>query len=382
MLALNADLQAAGLGVGQVGAGAHLKIFLLARGPGLHVYALDFQICQIAGAALQRAHRNIQAAEQVHRVLPQLVEPHFALLRLADHDHLLLLKLMDTVHATLLNAVRALLLAEAGRVRSQGLGQLALRGDGINKFADHRVLGSTDQVQVLTLNLVHHGVHLGKAHYAGNHIGADHKRRHTIGKATVNHKVTGITDDRRVQPGNIAHQVIEAVTGHLAGSVQINTVKTLHNVRMVRHLKVRHHRLPKALHLYIFTVILTDGHTRVNDIGNGHHDLGDLLVQLIGLFGQFFQLLGLIRHLLAQSHALFLLALRHQSADLLRQLVAVCTQLVCLGHGSPTTLVQFDYLIHQGQLFVLKFLFDVLLYQFGIFPHKFHIQHTFILLTY
>ena len=203
------------------------------------------------------------------------------------------------------------------------------------------MLGSTDQVQVLTLNLVHHGVHLGKAHYAGNHIGADHKRRHTIGKATVNHKVTGITDDRRVQPGNIAHQVIEAVTGHLAGSVQINTVKTLHNVRMVRHLKVRHHRLPKAL-----------------------------------------QLLGLIRHLLAQSHALFLLALRHQSADLLRQLVAVCTQLVCLGHGSPTTLVQFDYLIHQGQLFVLKFLFDVLLYQFGIFPHKFHIQHTFILLTY
>ena len=39
--------------------------------------------------------------------------------------------------------------------------------------------------------------------------------------------------------------------------------------RQVRHLKVRHHRLPKALHLYIFTVILTDGHAGVNDIGNG-----------------------------------------------------------------------------------------------------------------
>ena len=85
-----------------------------AGGPGLHVDTLDLQVGQVARAALQRAHRDIQRAEEIDRVGIQLGEPRRALLGLADHHHLLLFKLVDAVDAALLDAVGADLLAEAG----------------------------------------------------------------------------------------------------------------------------------------------------------------------------------------------------------------------------------------------------------------------------
>ena len=86
----------------------------------------------------------------------------WTVLGLADHDHLLLFKLVDAVDAALLQAVGALLLAEAGGVGGQGLGQLLLGDDLVDELADHGVLAGADEVQVLALDLVHHGVHLGQ----------------------------------------------------------------------------------------------------------------------------------------------------------------------------------------------------------------------------
>ena len=62
---------------------------------------------QIAGAALKRAHGDIQAAEELHGVAPKLIEPGHAVLRLADYYHFLLFKLVHSVYAALLYAVRA-----------------------------------------------------------------------------------------------------------------------------------------------------------------------------------------------------------------------------------------------------------------------------------
>ena len=121
--ALDADLQPAGLGVAQVGAGADLKVFLLPGGPGLDVAGLDLQIRQVAGAALQLPHRDLQAPEQLHAVAPHLLVPVHALLGPADHDHLLLLELVDAVNAPLLDAVGALFLAEAGGIAGQVWGR-------------------------------------------------------------------------------------------------------------------------------------------------------------------------------------------------------------------------------------------------------------------
>ena len=44
VLILIADVQAAGLGVAQIGTAANLKVFLLAGAPGLDVAALDLQV--------------------------------------------------------------------------------------------------------------------------------------------------------------------------------------------------------------------------------------------------------------------------------------------------------------------------------------------------
>ena len=92
---------------------------------------------------------------------------------------------MPVSYTHLLNAVSTLLLTEARRIAGQSLRKLILRSDGINELTDHGMLTGTDQIQILALNLIHHGVHLSKGHNAGHHIAADHKRRHAVGKACL-----------------------------------------------------------------------------------------------------------------------------------------------------------------------------------------------------
>ena len=122
--ALDADPEPPRLRVAEVGAGAHLEILLLARRPRLDVAALDLQIGEVAGAALELCAPGMSMLRNSStRPLPELLVPLHAVLGLADHDHFLLFKLVDAVHAALLNAVRALLLAETGGVGGQRLRQ-------------------------------------------------------------------------------------------------------------------------------------------------------------------------------------------------------------------------------------------------------------------
>ena len=101
---------------------------------------------------------------------------------------------MDPVYATLLQSVCALFLAETGRIACQCFGQFTLRNDRIDEFTDHGMLTCSDQVQIFSLDLIHHGIHLGKAHNAGHHIAADHERRYTISKASAYHEISCIRD--------------------------------------------------------------------------------------------------------------------------------------------------------------------------------------------
>ena len=59
-LVLDTDAKASCLSIAQVGAAANLKVFLLTWAPCLYVQALDLQVCQVAGAALQGADRDVQ----------------------------------------------------------------------------------------------------------------------------------------------------------------------------------------------------------------------------------------------------------------------------------------------------------------------------------
>ena len=93
--------------------------------------------------------------------------------------------------------------------------------DSINELTDHGVLTGTDQVEVFTLDLVHHGIHLGETHYAGNHFRANHEGGDAVGEAAVDHEITGIGDHSGVKAGNVTHEIVEAVACNLACGIQV-----------------------------------------------------------------------------------------------------------------------------------------------------------------
>src|SRR5699024_599149 len=158
---------------------------------------------------------------------------------------------MDPVDTSLIDAVRSFFFPEAGRVGCQCLGKLFLLQHSINEFSDHGVLTCSDQVQVLSLDLIHHGIHLRKTHNSGHHVAPDHERRHTVCESSVDHEISRIGKDCGVKSCDIAHQIVEAVSSYSSGALQVDAVEALHDLCMVRNLKVRNYRLTEFLDLYV-----------------------------------------------------------------------------------------------------------------------------------
>ena len=372
-LVADTDLQSSGLRVAQVGAAADFEVFLLARGPGFNVQGLDLQIGQVAGAAFQRAYGDVHAAEEFHGVVPQLIEPHGRILGLADDDHLLLLELVDAVDASLLDAVGADFLAEAGAVTGQRLGQLILVQHLTDVAADHGVLGRTDQVQVFTLDLVHHVLHFLEAHDALYDVAVDHERGNEVLESLVDHEVAGIAQDAGVQSGDVALQVVEAVAGRSTGAVQIDAGEHLHDVDMVRDLPFGHDGFAEAFQFHVLGVVLADGHGVVDHLRDDHHALVDLSGQFFFLLFKRCQFVGHLGDLFLGFFRFVLLAGLHQLADLLGHAVAVGSQFVASRLRRSQFFIHGDDFVHHGQLFVLELLADVLFDRIGVCSDKFDI---------
>ena len=178
------------------------------------------------------------------------------------------------------------------------------------------MLAGSDEIKIFSLNLVHHGIHLCKTHNTCNHITADHERRYTVSKSTVNHEISCIGDNCGMKSCNISHQIIESISCHSSGTVKINTIETLHNLGMIRNFKIRNYRLTVSLYLYVLSIILSNRNARINDVRNGHHDLGYFLIQFFFFYRQFFQFFGISCNLFFYRFCLFLFALTHQSTNL------------------------------------------------------------------
>ena len=69
VLAVDADLQTACLRVAEVRTGTDLKILLLSGTPCLNVNALDLEISEVAGTALEGAYRYVEGTEEFDRIL-------------------------------------------------------------------------------------------------------------------------------------------------------------------------------------------------------------------------------------------------------------------------------------------------------------------------
>ena len=232
------------------------------------------------------------------------------------------------------------------------------------------MLTGTDQVKVLSLDLVHHGIHLCKAHNAGNHIAADHERRYAVSKSSVDHEIAGIGNYCRMQSGNIAHQIIKSVSGYTSCSIQVDTVKAFHDFCMIRNFEIRYHRLTKLFDLHIVRIILADRYRRINNIRNGHHDRTNALFNLFLTGGKFLNTVSKGSNLFFNCFCFLKFLLSHQSTDLLGHFISLRTKILYFLLDLTIFLIKINNLVYQRQLGHLKFVFDILLYHFRVFTYK------------
>ena len=283
---------------------------------------------------------------------------------------------MDAVDAPLFNTVRAHLLAETGGIARQRLRQILFVEHGIDKPADHGVLARADQVQVLALDFIHHVLHLGKAHHAGDDFAADHEGRDEIGEAAADHEIAGIGENCGGQPRDIAFQIVKAVAAGLARAVQVYPAQALHDIHVIGDFKVGHGRFAEALHFDVLAVVPADGHGLVDNIGDDEHPLADLFRKLRFKRFKRGQLRGDLAHFGLGALGLVPLAFRHQAADALADRIALAAQIVAAGLGVAELPVEVQHLVDEDELVVLKLFADIILYQFGVVSQQFDVQHT------
>ena len=222
--------------------------------------------------------------------------------------------------------------------------------DCIDILTNHGVLRSTDEVEVLALNLVHHSVHFSKAHNACNNVASNHKWWHAVGKASVYHKVTSVRNNCAVESCDISHKVIEAVACNLSCSVKVDTVKLFEDICVIWNFKIGNNRLAELFKLNVFGVVLTDWHAVIDDIRNNHHILSELFFKLRFLDFKSSKLVSILSNLLLSLLSFFLLTLSHQAADFLGNLVSVGTKLISLSLGSTKLSVESNNLINESEL--------------------------------
>ena len=367
------DFQTTCLCITKVGAASYLKVFLLSWRPCFNIQGFHFQVCQVTRAAFQCTNRNIQGTKQINSVLPQFVKPHLAVLWIANYDHLLLLKLVDTVNASLFKSMSTFLFTEAWRITCKSFWKLFFRNDLVNKFTNHRMLTGSDQVQILTFDLVHHGIHLSEAHNTCNNVTSDHERRYTVCESSVNHEITCICNNCRMKSCDIPHQIIETITSNTSCAIKVDSVKSFHDFCMIRNFEVRNNRFTKFLNLNVLAVIFTNRYRWVNDIRDYHHILQKLFLNFFLSLGKFLNTLTGSCNLFLNFLCFILLSLAHKSTNLFGNFISLCTKSFYFLFDLAVFLIQLQNLVNQLQFAILEFIADVLLYDFRVLSHKFDV---------
>ena len=317
--------------------------------------------------------------------MPELFIPVVRILRPADDDHFLLFKLVDTVYAALFQTVAADFLAEAGRIRRECKRQLALGQNLIDEAANHGVFARADEIEVLTLNFVHHSLHLREAHNALHDVAVHHKRRNDVSEVFfVDHEVTRVGQHCLVQPRDIAQQIVKSHTGDAACGILVDAVKARHDIHMMRNLILRHDGVSEPRSFHIAAVVRADGHGGVDDIGDHIQNLADFAFQLSLLGVELRAALvirfdgGIVGVDLRLQLGLFgfvrtLFELAKERPICLGEFVARGLQAFGLLLRGALSGMEGDDLVYKGKLFLLKLFADIFPDHIGIFADKFDI---------
>ena len=174
--------------------------------------------------------------------------------------------------------MRALLLAEAGRIARERQGELVPVDDLSHEAADHGVFGRTDEIEVLSLYLIHHVFHFVEAHDARNDVAVNHKGRNDVSEALIDHKIARIGQNGGMQPCDVARQIIESLSRSAAGGIDVDAVQFFENVEVIGNFKIGNDRFPEAFEFDVFRIVFSDGHIGGDDVGNGHHVLFELFI--------------------------------------------------------------------------------------------------------
>ena len=179
---------------------------------------------------------------------------------------------------------------------------------------------------------------------------------------------------------DVSEQIVESVSGNASCRIHIDSVKGLHNIRVVRNFKIRNLRLTESLNFYILAVIFSDRDGRIDDIGNDHHSLPDFLVHNLLTVFKLGNSLSRISNLCLDCHCFILFPLTHQLSDFLGNLIALSLKCFLLLKKFSSLFIKLDDFINHRKFSVLEFVADVLFYYFWIFSQKLNINHDFFLL--
>ena len=177
--------------------------------------------------------------------------------------------------------------------------------------------------------------------------------------------------------GRIPNQIIKAISAGTPCRILIKAIDAVQYISVVWHLKIRHHRLSVFFDFHVLAVILTDRNGIINDVRYDHHDFRDFFLKLRLQGFQFRKPFGVSRHLRFLFLCLSLLSLGHQRTDFFGYLILGCAKVIPLLLGLSALCVQGYHFVHQGKLFLLEFLPDILLYNIGILSQKLNINHGF-----
>ena len=270
----------------------------------------------------------------------QRIERRF---RAHDLHHFHLVKLMLADHATGVTAIRTGFRAKARGVRAVAHRQLL----GLHQFVAHEVghrhFGGGHQIKGVfaTRHAEQVFLELGQLAGAAHRVGIDHVRHVHFGVAVfadmgVQHELR----QRAVQAGHLPLEHGKTAAGQLGGSVKVQAQRGT-QIDMVFHRKIKRTRRTDAAHFHVVAFIAAHRHRFVRQVGNGHQQRRQTVLQQRqrGFVG--FQFIGQTGHFGHDRRGVFAFALGF--AYLLGQRIAPCLQVLRAG------LQRFALVFHLGK---------------------------------